>query len=532
MLTSKSSSLVNWLYFVACPAAAASSQGQTPAAAQTQPPPNPQQDAPTASQLYDRGLAAERAGDWEKALLAYTESAALSPNDPAIRVRLEIARFQVVQQRTDRAERELLADRKDLASPRCVRHFSSIPPIPLPAIVSSNSSSSKPSPATCLRCRQPQARRGLPPSPACAKFDYRGQTRGAYEEVARQFGLTASFDSDLAPRDVRFRVDAADFPTAMDLLEQMTGTFWVSLDARTFFVTADSVEKRNQYAPEITVSIPFPAAESTDDMTETTRVVRDITGVRRSILDADTHTLTLRDTPDNVDLARELLRDIDQPRGELLLDIDILEVNRDAAQRIGITPPSQARAFTLSTGQIRQLQSAQNNGTLLQVLQGIFGALNPLASGTNLAALLPPLLVFGGGSSTFLATMPGATADFSRSLTGIRQARRVLLRVKDGQQGTLFVGDHFPISLALLSSSLVSGQSQFSPGLSAGVFPRSDFPAGTSPSAVVTADFNGDGKLDSPSPTRPLTPSASFWATEKAASPATPISPLPQVRWP
>jgi len=148
------------------------------------------------------------------------------------------------------------------------------------------------------------------------------------------------------------------------------------------------------------------------------------------------------------------------------------------------------------SGQIRQLQDAQNNGTLLQVLQGIFGAQNPLASASGLAGLLPPLLIFGGGNSTFLATLPGLTADFSRTFSVVRQAQRVLLRVKDGEPGTLFVGDRFPISLALLSQSLLAGQSQFTPGVSSGAFPRTDFATDTSPAGVVTGDFDDDGNVD------------------------------------
>ena len=489
---------VNWLalwaawacLLASCPLLSQAPPAAGPARAPAQP------DTPTASQLYDQGLTAERSGDWEKALLAYAGAAALAPADAAVRVRLEVARFQVVQQRTERAERELLAGRKDLA----IATLRSALQLDPGYSVARDRLEQLEQQQTFAGDLPPLPRASGPPKlaaePGLRKFDYRGPVRGAYEEVAGQFGLSASFDTDLPDREVRFRVDAVDFPTAMDLLEQLTDTFWVSIDARTFFVTADTTEKRNQYAPEITVSIPLPASESTDDMTETTRVVRDITGVRRSTLDLDSHTLTLRDTPDNVELARELLRDIDQPRGELMLDINLLEVDRDAAQRLGITPPASARTFTLSTGQVRQLQDAQNNGTLLQVLQGIFGGQNPLASGTNLSALLPPLIVFGGGSTTFLATLPGATADFSRTLSVIRQAQRVLLRVKDGEAGKIFVGDRFPISLALLSQSLVSGQSQFTPGLSAGAFPRTDFTTGTSPAGVATGDFNGDGNLD------------------------------------
>jgi type II secretory pathway component GspD/PulD (secretin) len=489
LVSSKSSKALGLPVFLACLLIAASSLFAQAAPAQ-------QPGAARAAQLYQQGQTAERAGDWEGAFRDYAEASGLAPDDRPIRVRLEVARFQVVQQLTGRAQQELLSGQKDRAR-ETLRSALQIDPTYTPAR------------DLLEQIQQQQTFAGnLPPLPMASgppqvapaagerNFDYRGPTRGAYEEIARQFGLLVSFDADLSDRDVRFPVSDVDFRTAVDLLSQQTGTFWVAVDAHSFFVTADTTDKRNQYAPEITVSIPLSAAESTDDMTETTRVVRDITGVRRSNLDTGTHTLTLRDTPENIALARELLQDIDQPRGEVLLDIDLLEVDRDAAQKFGITPPSSGKTFTLSTGQVRQLQNAQNNGTLLQVLQSIFGTQNPLASSTNLAALLPPLIIFGGGNSTFLATLPGATADFSRSLSVVKQAQRVLLRAKDGQPATLFVGEKFPITLALLSSSLLAGQTQFTPGISPGAFPRTDFPTGASPDAVAVADFNGDGKLD------------------------------------
>ena len=464
-----------------------------PTPAQSQP---EQADAGTAARLYEQGLSAEQAGDWEAAWRAYSQAGAAAPGDRAIRVRQEIARFQVVQERTERAELELLSGQKDRARATLRSVLQLDPGYALAR-------------DRLEQLEQQQTFAGnLPPLPLASgppqvvaaggvrSFNYRGPTRGAYEEIARQFGLSAAFDTDLADREIRFRVSEVDFETAMELISQQTATFWVALDARNFFVSADTLENRRQFTPEITVSIPLPASETIDDMTETTRVLREITGIRRSTLDTKTHMLTMRDTPKNIALARELLQEIDQPRGELMLNIDLLEVNRDAARRLGITPPSQARIFTLSSGQVRQLADAQNNGTLVQVLQSIFGTQNLLASGTSLSALLPPLIAFGGGNSFFLATLPGAAADFSRTLSVVRQAQRVLLRVKDGQPSTFFVGERFPITLALLSSSLLSAPTQFTPGIVPGAFPRSDFPTGQGPAGVVTGDFDRDGDLD------------------------------------
>src|SRR3990172_5324973 len=448
-----------------------------------------------AAQLYQQGLGAEQAGDWEAAWRAYSQASAASPADRAIRVRQEIARFQVVQERTERAHRELLSGQKDRARATLRSALQLDPGYSLARerleLLEQQQTFSGDLPSLPMASGPPQ----VAPAAGVRSFNYRGPTRGAYEEIARQFGLSAAFDTDLTDRDIRFRVSELDFQTAMDLISQQTGTFWVALDAHSIFVSADTLEKRRQYAPEITVSIHLPASETADDMTETTRVVREITGIRRSSLDVETRMLTVRDTPENIALARELLQEIDQPRGELMLDIDLLEVNRDAAQRLGITPPSQARMFPLSSGQARQLVEAQNNGTLVQVLHSIFGTQNPLASGANLSALLPPLIAFGGGNSIFLATLPGATADFSRTLSVVRSAQRVLLRVKDGEPGAFFVGERFPITLALLSASLVAPATQFTPGISPGPFPQTHFPVGDSPAGLVAGDFDGDNDL-------------------------------------
>ena len=78
-------------------------------------------------------------------------------------------------------------------------------------------------------------------------------------------------------------------------------------------------------------------------MTEAMRMVRDIVGLRRTELDLKTHSITVRDTPENVALAEAILNDVQQPLGEFLLEVDLLEVDRDTHARISASRLPQAR---------------------------------------------------------------------------------------------------------------------------------------------------------------------------------------------
>ncbi len=454
-----------------------------------------------ALQAYEAGLRAEKAGDWDRALALYQAAAEQSPQDRTIRLRREVARAEAASIRTAQAEREILSGQKESAR-ASLRAALQIDPSYTAASerLQQISAAIPASPAKTEQDALDEPRL-LGPAPLHAQpgvrsFDYRGTTRGAYEEIARQFGLIAAFDAELVDRQIQFRVADLDFTTALRVLGEETGTFWRTVNSGTFFVAADTPAKRGEYDPEVKKTIELPASETNDEMTETTRLVREIVGVRRSDLDMKSHTLTVRDTAQNVALAEALVKEVEQPHGEALLDIDILEVDRTLARSMGITPPNEVQAFTFSSAQVTELEQAPNIGTLNQILQSIFGAQNPLASSGGAAAVVPPLIAFGGGKTLFFATLPNVSGGLSEALSVVRRAQRVLLRVEDGRPATFFVGEHFPITLALLSESLVVPATQFSNSVPAGSFPRTDYGVGASPSGVTVGSFNGDANLD------------------------------------
>lgn len=432
---------------------------------------------------------AEGKGDWQRAFEQYSQATQQAPLNGSYLMRREAARFQLVQAQMDRAERAAVAGRLDEARMYLAAALQLDPNY---TVAKERLRQLQPrEPATGEEPAQFVERPvELEPRTDTRSFDYRGDTRGAFEEVAKEFGVTAGFDADLPSKQIRFRVSDVDFETAMRILAQQTGTFWFPTDRRAFFVADDSPAKRRELEPSVVRTVALSGLATPDQMTEITRLVRDISGLTRTQLDTRLRTLTLRGSPKAVAVAARLVAEIEQALGEMMLEVDVLEIDRDAARRLGITPPSSARIFTVSPSDLEEAQESPE--ALLRVLQRIFGSLG-VPTGGGLAGLIPPLIAIGGGRTIVLATLPGATAEFLESYSVLRRARRMLLRAQDGQEATFFIGERFPIALATLQPNLVV---PLASDVGGSPFPRNDLTAADGPVAIATADLDGDGRSD------------------------------------
>ncbi len=472
-------------------AAAPAQDTLTKGAPAASPPPTP--DKGRARKAYQEGRRAEQAGDWKAEFAAYTEAATYDPSNREYKMLKEHARFQVIQSLVDSAERQAIAGNIPGAQALLTDALKIDPNYVVARERLAELSQTAQEPEVDKGPRLA----GLPRlviKPGALTFDYRGTTRGAYEEIGRQFGVKMVFDGDLADRAVRFQVPALDFDTAVMVLGRQTKTFTRVVDAHTLFVTEDTAAKERDYAIEVEKEILLPASVTADEMNETVRMIREMTGITRTQLNTASHTLTVRSTEQNVALAQTLVEQIEQPHGEVMLDIELLEVDRTSASQLGVTPPTSSSLFVLTLPEIRQLQAAQNSGTLIQILQTIFGS-SAVSSATGSA--LPALIAFGGGKTIFLATMPSAGANFGTALSTVHSAQRVLLRAEDGKPATFFVGDRYPIDLGLLSSDLSSSSSALTAALNGTLtLPRTDYTVGNGPVSVAIADFNKDGFQD------------------------------------
>ena len=459
-------------------------------------------DYEAAREAAERGKAFEKKGDWQGAFDAYSQALKYSPGQFEYLQHRELARGRLVQQDVDKAER-FAAIGKIAEARQQMRVASQLDPHD-----------------TIIQERIRQLRRLAPDialeepvdlagevvlKPDSGKFSFhlRGDTRSAFEEVARRFGLSVSFDPDLRTHPVRLDADALDFEGVMRVLEYETGTFHAPITSKLFLVAEDSPQARRQFEPNIVRTIPLLSSTSPDQMTETLRTVRELVGLSRVDLNAANRTITLRGPSQQVQLAQDVIQSIEEPRGELVLEFEILELDKNAATSLGIVPPQSATIYPLSKMEIEEAQSSVDG--LVTVLEQIFGQPSSLTGASTgqisnllnagqigIDTLIPPLLAFGGGNSTFLYTISGAAANFSNMLGTVRTGERILLRAQDGYPATFFVGDRIPVPLNNYSSALGTTI----PGVSSSNFPATDYATGLGPVGIAAADFNGDGVTD------------------------------------
>jgi len=449
----------------------------------------PKDDSRQAERLAGEGDKAAAAGKLREALADYAQAVKAAPGDTGIARRAAAMRAQVVQALVDQAETNAL-DGNIVGATELMNEALHIDPGN--TIVAERLAQLKQMPKEYLPPgdKEDQELKGpavLKPQPGKKAVNVRGDSKSAYEQVAQMFGITVAFDPDLSARNIKLRVNDVDFYTAMQLLGSETQTFYRVVNSTLIFVASDTIAKRKEYSEEVEQTFRLDSAVAPEDMTELLRVLREITNSTHISMDTKNHSLTLRETADKVKLAGQLIKELEQARRDIMLDIELLEVDRNKARTLGITPPSNVQAIPLNSSDVAKLEAATDLTNLLTLISQVFTARGITASPTD-------VLPVGGGKSTYLLTMPNASATFSNGLSLVKSGREILMRAQDGKPATFFVGQRYPVTLSLLSTSL--GGTTVGGAVTSTTFAQTNFAVGQNPVAVVAQDLNNDAKPD------------------------------------
>jgi general secretion pathway protein D len=390
----------------------------------------------------NRGRQAELRQDYDRAVVEYTKALRLKPDDTNFRTGLDRAKLRASEAHFQRGRRLAAASKFEEA---LVEYELAAELNPANGVVDDELRATR----NQLRAKVAVAREGktelqtlverardLPPPgldlPANVKMPtslaFRdASSRDVFVTIARFADISLTFDP--AFRDTSISVDLrnASLEDALNAVSGATRTFFRVTAPRTIAVIPDTPAKRREYEEEVVRTFFLSNA----DLKETMDLLRLVIDLRRIAPITATNALTIKDSPERIAAASRVIAAIDKARPEVIIDVELLEVDRTKLLEYGLQPASPASPPTGLNGSISIDQgdsSAINLRTLRNLTQSdvLFAGLPSLyyrllKTDTNTRTLANPQLRTSEGiaaQAKFGEKVPVPTTTFSPIATG------------------------------------------------------------------------------------------------------------------
>jgi general secretion pathway protein D len=405
--------------------------------------------------LVKLGQAAEAKQDLDTALDYYEQAFAMDPNDAGYRIVLQRTRFYSSQKHVEKGQKlresgkldEALAEfmkaiQRDSSSAIAAQEWRRTQEM----IDREKETASKPEDRGLtpyqLSVRETEERISSMVAPPDLKPVNRAiqslkmnnqPPRVLYETVCKLAGLNVVFDPQYQNTSGRqnYNVDLSNstVESALDYLGVLTKTFWKPLSENTIFVAEDNVTKRRDYEDDVVKVFYVTNATSVQEFQEIATAVRSLTEIRRVFTYNAQKAMLVRGTVDQVALAEKLIRDLDKPKAEVIVDVIVMETSR-------------GRTRDLASA----IQTAGANGIKLPVSFTPRSSIATGGSGTTPGTGIGLTRLNEIRASDFTTTLPGMLFQAVASDRSTRILQSPQVRASDGQKVSLRIGDKIPIA--------------------------------------------------------------------------------------
>ena len=213
-------------------------------------------------------------------------------------------------------------------------------------------------------------------------------SRDVYSAIGKFTNLSVMFDPTFRDQPVSIDLRGVSLEEALGAVSSTTRNFWRATSANTITVIPDTAAKRREYEEELVRTFYLSNA----DLKETIDMLRIVVDARRLSAITATNAITIKDTPERIAAAGKIITAIDKARPEVIIDVELLEVNRTHMHEYGLQIASPSSAPTGINGQV---DINQEGGISLRALTNLTQADVLL---TNLPSLYYRLLKNDGAT--------------------------------------------------------------------------------------------------------------------------------------
>src|ERR1700680_1332537 len=257
-----------------------------------------------------------------------------------------------------------------------------------------------------------------------------------YETVGKLAGINVLFDPDYTSRRIKIELNNVSLEEALEIIALESKTFWRPVTPNTIFVAADNPAKRKDLEQSVIKTFYLANLSQPTELQDVVNAMRQILEISRIQPLPSQGAIVVRGTPDQIALAQKLIGDLDKAKPEVIVDVAVLQINRDKSRTLGISPPTSATVA---------LQSNLTSSTTTTTTPGTVtpGTTNQTTGTPNQINLNQ---INGLNATNFTITIPQATATALFSDTSTKLIQKPQIRAVDGQKASLKIGDRVPVA--------------------------------------------------------------------------------------
>ena len=293
------------------------------------------------------GERAETARNYDLAVVEYTKALRANPDDDNARLALERAKLRASQEHAFRARSLAGAERYEeaLGEYQLASELN-----PSDALVEEALRDVRQKLRTKIAVTRNgktelesliERSRTLPPPgldlPADAKLPdslvfSSASSRNVFRSIAQFAGLNVVFDAGFRDEIINADLRKMTLADALTSVTASTRTFYRVSAQRTITIIPDTAAKRREYEESVVQTLYLSNA----DMKEVIDLLRIVVDVRQVTGMTAINAVALQDTPEHIAAAARLITAIDKARPEVVIDVELLEVDRTRLREFGL----------------------------------------------------------------------------------------------------------------------------------------------------------------------------------------------------
>ena len=267
-------------------------------------------------------------------------------------------------------------------------------------------------------------------------------TKNIYTAIGKIAGLNVMFDPDYQSKRIPVDLNSVSLADALRIVGIEAGTFYKAVTPDTIFVAQNNRQKHTDLDDLAVQTFYLTNPSQASDANEIYTALRNVLPADvKSFLVASQNAIIVRGTKDDLMLAEKLLNDLDRTKPEVVVDVAILEVNRDKVRNLGITLPQSFGITPQASPNSTNNSSSSASGTGTNTNPSNF-TLNTLAN---------------VNATNFAVSITGGTVNALLTDADTRVLQNPSIRATDGQQATLKIGSKIPVATGSYSAGAATG---------------------------------------------------------------------------